>query len=87
MQPVGYLCSLVCWYDTETNFKDPKLVYLRSFETNQQQTYKNQVFMSDEWAVLRTLVYNNSPSSKQGPVGKPKPQCLGLPLCSVYKIR
>lgn len=34
-----FSCS---WFDMEINSKGPKLVYLRSIEMNQQQTYKGQ---------------------------------------------
>ena len=38
-------------------FKDPKLVYLRSFEMNRQQIYRGYVFTLDEWeACLYTII-------------------------------
>lgn len=43
MQPKVYLFELICHW----TFINPILVYERSFETNQQQTYMGQVFMLD----------------------------------------
>ena len=58
VQPRG--CFLFSWFDIGINFKDPNLVYLRSFEMNQQQIYcwwwGGQVFMLNGWEVCSYMI-------------------------------
>ena len=54
---------------TIMNFTDSELVYSKSFEMNQQQTYRGPVFLDVGW-MRGTLVYNNSLS----PICSPPPQ-------------
>ena len=44
MQPEGYFFWLV---DTKNTFRILELLYSKSFEMNQQQTYKGHRFMLD----------------------------------------
>ena len=43
-------------YHVLYSLKDPKLVYSRSFEMNQQQNYRGQVFISDGWEVCLYMI-------------------------------
>ena len=56
MQPVGYFFD---WFETIVTFKDPKKVYFKSFEMNQQQNIGSNPFMLDGWEVC---LYTNTPS-------------------------
>jgi hypothetical protein len=55
MQLIGLISS---WFNTEISFKDPKLVYSMSFETNRQQTYTWSAFYIG-W-IRGTVIFNNS---------------------------
>ena len=49
------------WFDIGISFKDPELLYTRSFEMHWQQTYRESSFYV---AFMRgTLVYDKSPHS------------------------
>ena len=41
--------------DTGISFKDPKLVYRKSFEMTRQQTYMDEVSMLDGWEYFYPL--------------------------------
>ena len=51
------------WFETQINFKDPKLVYLRSLEMKLLQTYTISSFYVG--GLRGMLVYNNSLSPVQ----------------------
>ena len=65
MQPEVYFFWLV---DTKNTFRILELLYSKSFEMNQQQTYKGHVFMLDGWEVhLHTIIPSLCLSWTQGP--------------------
>jgi hypothetical protein len=61
---------LYSWFDIKINLKDPKLIYLRSFEMNRQQSYRVSNFYFGWMKCM--LSYDTSLSP---------PQVLGFTTC------
>lgn len=53
------------WFDTEVTFKNPELVYLRSFDTNQHKLSTGvMLYMLDGWEVCSyTIIIHSFPPS------------------------
>ena len=77
----GYFFS---WLDTEISFENLEVMYSRSFEMNQQQTYKGLVLLLDGWEVCSYTLIPSLPC-KQCSIVQPK-NWIGLIVCRFLSI-